>query len=105
MPITAAHPPDRVPPRNPDHASTNTGGSSTAMIAEYGSAGEYARVAAAVAVETIRAYSKRTMLAHNTNANTTAMVIEMIAHGLNISHAGMPVRSASRPPIQNQPGG
>ena len=75
------------------------------MIAAYGSAGEYAKVAAAVAVDTISAYSKRIMFAHNTNARATATVIEMIAHGLNISHAGVPVSAASRPPSQNQPGG
>ena len=45
------------------------------------------------------------MLAHNTKASTTAIVIEMIAQGLNISHAGVPVSAASRPPSQNQPGG
>ena len=75
------------------------------MIAAYGSAGEYASVAAAVAVDTISAYSKRIMLTHNTNARATATVMEMMAHGLNISHAGVPVSAASRPPIQNQPGG
>ncbi len=48
---------------------------------------EYASVAAAVAVDTISAYSKRIMLAHNTKASTTAIVIEMMAHGLKISHA------------------
>ena len=57
--MTAAQPPFRLPPRSPDHASTNTGGSSTVMTAAYGSAGEYASVAAAVAVVTINAYSKR----------------------------------------------
>ena len=75
------------------------------MIAAYGSAGEYASVAAAVAVATISAYSKRIMAAHNTNARAMAMVMEMMAHGLNISHAGVLVSAASRPPIQNQPGG
>ena len=75
------------------------------MMAAYGSAGEYASVTAVVAVDTINAYSKRIMLAHSTNATATATVIEMIAHGLNISHAGVPVSAASRPPIQNQPGG
>ena len=75
------------------------------MTAAYGSAGEYANVTAAVAVETISAYSKRIMLAHNTKAMTIAMVIEVIAHGLNISQAGMPVNAAVRPPIQNQPAG
>ena len=45
------------------------------------------------------------MLAHSTNATAMAAVIEMIAHGLKISHAGVPVSPASRPPIQNQPGG
>ena len=75
------------------------------MTAAYGSAGEYASVAAAVAVVTISAYSKRIMLAHNTKATTTATVIDVIAHGLNISHAGVPVSAAIRPPIQNQPGG
>ncbi len=33
------------------------------------------------------------------------MAIEVIAHGLNISQAGVPVSAAARPPIQNQPGG
>ncbi len=75
------------------------------MIAAYGSAGEYASVTAVVAVDTINAYSKRIMLAHNTNATATAAVMEMIAHGLNISQAGVPVSAAMRPPIQNQPGG
>src|SRR5829696_10477427 len=100
--MTAAQPPERVWPRRPDHASTNTGGSSTAMIAAYGSVGEYASAAAAVAVDTISAYSKRIMFTHNTKASTTAIVIEMIAQGLNISHAGMSVSAASRPPSQNQ---
>ena len=45
------------------------------------------------------------MLAHNTNATAIAAVIDTIDHGLNISQAGVPVRSASLPPIQNQPGG
>lgn len=58
-----------------------------------------------MAVATISAYSKRIIAAHNTNAAVIAMVMEMMAHGLNISQPGMPVRSASRPPIQNQPGG
>ncbi len=48
------------------------------MMAAYGSAGEYASAAAAVAVETTIAYSKRIMLAHSTNASTIAIVIEMI---------------------------
>src|SRR5882757_9472498 len=104
-PMTAARPPLRVAPRRPDHARTNTGGSSTAMIAAYGSVAEYASVAAAVAVETISAYSKRIMLAHNTKASTIAIVMEMMAHGLNISQAGVSVSTASLPPIQNQPGG
>jgi hypothetical protein len=39
-PMTAAQPPFRMPPRKPDQASTNTAGSSTAMIAAYGSVGE-----------------------------------------------------------------
>src|SRR5262245_61518050 len=104
-PMIAVHPPDREPPRSPDHANTNTGGSRTVMMAAYGSAGEYARVAAAVAVDTISAYSKRIMLAHNTRASTMAIAMEVIAHGLNISQAGVPVSAASRPPIQNQPGG
>ncbi len=73
--------------------------------AAYGSAEEYARVAAAVAVVTISAYSNRIMLAHNTKAITIATAIEVIAHGLNISHAGVPVSAAVRPPIQNQPAG
>ncbi len=75
------------------------------MTAAYGSAGEYASVAAAVAVDTISAYSKRIMLAHNTNATTIATVIEVIAQGLNISQAGEPVNAAARPPIQNHPAG
>ncbi len=75
------------------------------MTAAYGSDGEYASVAAAVDVDTISAYSKRIMLAHNAKATTIATVIDKIAHGLNISHAGMPVNDASRPPIQNQPAG
>ncbi len=75
------------------------------MIAAYGSVVAYASVAAAVAVDTTSAYSKRIMLAHKTKASTTAIVMEMIAHGLNISQAGVPVSAARRPPIQNQPGG
>jgi hypothetical protein len=75
------------------------------MIAAYGSAGEYASVAAAVATDTMSAYSKRIILTHKTNASTTATVIEMTAQGLNTSHAGVPLRAAMRPPIQNQPGG
>ena len=91
QPARVLRPPPRpATPRRPDHASTNTGGSSTVMMAAYGSVGEYASVAAAVAVVTINAYSKRIMLAHSTNASTIAMVIEMIAQGLNISHAGVP---------------
>ena len=58
-----------------------------------------------MAVDTINAYSKRIMLAHNTNATAMAAVIETMAHGLNISHAGVPVIAARRPPIQNHPGG
>jgi hypothetical protein len=58
-----------------------------------------------VAVDTTSAYSKRIMLAHNTKASTTAIAIDVMAHGLNISHAGVPVSAASRPPSQNQPGG
>ncbi len=60
---------------------------------------------AAVAVVTISAYSKRISADHNTIASTTAMAIEVMAHGLNISQAGVPVSAAARPPIQNQPGG
>ena len=75
------------------------------MTAAYGSPEEYARVAAAVAVVTIRAYSNRIMLAHNTKATTTATAIEVIAHGLNISQAGVPVNAAVLPPSQNQPAG
>ena len=56
--------------------------------AAYGSAEEYASVTAVVAAVTINAYSNRIMLAHNTKAITTATAIEVIAHGLNISHAG-----------------
>ena len=62
-------------------------------------------MAATVAVDTASASSKRIIAAHNTSATAAAAVMEMIAHGLNISQAGMPVRSASRPPSQNQPGG
>src|ERR1700751_3142205 len=36
-PITAAQPPARLPPRNPDHVSTSIGGNSTVIIAAYGS--------------------------------------------------------------------
>ena len=65
-----------------------------------------ARAAAAdVAADTTSAYSKRIMLAHRTSASTIAIVIEMSDHGLNISHPGVPVSAASRPPIQNHPGG
>jgi hypothetical protein len=60
---------------------------------------------AAVAVVTISAYSKRISAAHSTIASTTATAIEVMAHGLNISQAGVPVRAAARPPSQNQPGG
>ena len=45
------------------------------------------------------------MLAHNMKAITIATAIDVIAHGLNISHAGVPVSAAVRPPIQNQPAG
>ncbi len=58
-----------------------------------------------VAVETTRANSNRISAAHSTNATAIAAVIETIDHGLNISQAGVPVRVASRPPSQNQPGG
>ena len=61
--------------------------------------------AAAVAVLTTSAYSKRTIAAHSTKARTIAIVIEATDHGLNISQAGVPVSAASRPPSQNQPGG
>ncbi len=54
---------------------------------------------------TSSAYSKRTIRDHSTSATATAMVIDVMAHGLNISHAGVPVSAAARPPIQNQPGG
>ncbi len=60
---------------------------------------------AAVAVVTISAYSNRIIRHHSTSATATAIVIEVIAHGLYISHAGIPVRAAARPPIQNHPGG
>ncbi len=60
---------------------------------------------AAVAVVTASAYSKRISAAHSTNATATAIAIEVMAHGLNISQAGVPVSAAARPPIQNQPGG
>src|ERR1700730_17820901 len=102
---TAPQPPPRLPPRRPDHASTSIGGNSTVMIAAYGSVGEEASVAAAVAAVTISASSKRISLVHNTNATTIATVIEVMAHGLNISQAGVPVSAAARPPIQNHPGG
>src|ERR1700737_1209206 len=102
---TAAQPPPRLPPRRPDHASTSIGGSSTVMIAAYGSAGEEAGGAAAGRAGPISATSKRISLVHNTNATTIATVIEVTAHGLNISHAGVPVSAAARPPIQNHPGG
>ena len=75
------------------------------MIAAYGSVGEYASVTAAVAVVTTRASSKRIIATHSTSATATAAVIDTIDHGLNISHAGVPVSAAIRPPIQNQPGG
>ena len=75
------------------------------IIAEYGSGELYASVTAAVAVVTISAYSKRIIRHHNTSATATAIVIEVIAHGLNISQPGVPVNAAMRPPIQNQPGG
>ncbi len=58
-----------------------------------------------MAVDTTSAYSKRIMSAHNTSASTIATAIDVIDHGLNISHAGVPVSAARRPPIQNQPGG
>lgn len=45
------------------------------------------------------------MAVHSTNAATIAAVIVMTAHGLNISHAGVPVSAATRPPSQNQPDG
>jgi hypothetical protein len=45
------------------------------------------------------------MVDHNTNASTIAMAMEVMAHGLNISQAGVPVSAAARPPIQNQPAG
>src|SRR6187200_3399120 len=101
--MTAAHPPARVRPRSPDQASTKTAGNSTVMTAAYGSAGAYASVAAAVAVDTISAYSKRIIRAHNTNASETATAMEVIAHGLYISQPGVPVSAPIRPPIQNQP--
>jgi hypothetical protein len=75
------------------------------ITAAYGSAGVHVNAAAAVDVATINASSKRISLDHNTNATTIAMVIDVIAHGLNISHAGVPISAAARPPIQNQPGG
>ena len=62
-------------------------------------------MAAAVAVATISANSKRISLAQSTKASTTAIAIEVIAQGLNISQAGVPVSAAARPPSQNQPGG
>lgn len=57
------------------------------------------------AVAAISAYSKRIMAAHSTSARTVAIVMDTMAHGLNISHAGVSVPAAMRPPIQNQPGG
>ncbi|CFE39736.1 Uncharacterised protein [Mycobacterium tuberculosis] len=58
-----------------------------------------------MATVTSKAYSKRIIRHHSTSATATAMAIEVIAHGLNISQAGVPVSAAARPPIQNQPGG
>ena len=60
---------------------------------------------AAVAAVTASAYSNRISRDHNTKAIATAIAIDVIAHGLNISHAGVPVSAAARPPSQNQPGG
>ena len=60
---------------------------------------------AAVAVVTASAYSNRISADHSANASTTAIASEVMAHGLNISQAGVPVSAAARPPIQNQPGG
>jgi cell division ATPase FtsA len=56
-------------------------------------------------VVTISAYSNRTIRHHSTSATATAMVIEVMAHGLKTSQPGAPPSAAARPPIQNQPGG
>jgi hypothetical protein len=45
------------------------------------------------------------MPAHCTNATAIAIVIGVMAQGLNISQAGVPVSAAERPPNQNHPGG
>ena len=58
-----------------------------------------------MAVVTTNACSKRIMAAHSSIAMTTATAIDVMAQGLNISQAGIPAASATRPPIQNQPGG
>ena len=60
---------------------------------------------AAVDAVTATAYSNRISCVHNTNATATATANEVIAHGLYISQAGVPVNAAARPPSQNQPGG
>ena len=54
---------------------------------------------------TSTAYSKRIIAAHSASAIATAIAIDVMAHGLNISQAGVPVSAASLPPIQNQPDG
>ena len=75
------------------------------MMAPYGSADVYASVTAAVAVVTMSACSKRSILFHKTNAAHTAIASEVMAHGLYISQPAVPVSAARRPPIQNQPAG
>ena len=58
-----------------------------------------------MAAVTAHAYSNRIIIDHRTKATTTAIAMEVIAHGLYISQAGVDVSAAARPPIQNQPGG
>jgi hypothetical protein len=95
----------RLAGRRPDQASTSTGGSSTVIIALYGSGEAYASMTAVVATVTVSARSNRIIADHSTSASTAAIAIDVMAHGLNISQPGVPVRAAARPPIQNQPGG
>lgn len=58
-----------------------------------------------VATVTISAYSNRMSADHSVIASTTAIAMETMAHGLNISQAGVPVRAAARLPSQNHPAG
>ncbi len=60
---------------------------------------------AVVATVTTNAYSKRTIADQSTNASTTAIAIDVMAHGLKISQPDVPVSAAARPPSQNQPAG